>query len=123
MKVQCVILAIVLICISMGSHASSLSLCSDIEVDYIKSLFSSKKLEPEFAIDYDFEPNLEQTFDTDTDTDTEQNKPRMDKICELRNELISDGLSFTLFKQNKLLYIRVNNGFDGSYTMYGPFER
>ena len=103
----------------MGSHASSLSLCSDIEVDYIKSLFSSKKLEPEFAIDYDFEPNLEQTFDTDT----EQNKPRMDKICELRNELISDGLSFTLFKQNKLLYIRVNNGFDGSYTMYGPFER
>lgn len=46
------------------------------------------------------------------------------EICEVRNEIIMDGLSFTLYKieREKQRYISVYNGFDGSSILYGPFN-
>ena len=46
------------------------------------------------------------------------------EICEVRNELIMDGLAFTLYKpeSDKKKYISVYNGLDGSSQLYGPFN-
>ena len=46
------------------------------------------------------------------------------EICEVRNELIMDGLAFTLYKpeSDKKKYISVYNGLDGSSQLYGPFK-
>ncbi|MBO9492429.1 hypothetical protein J7384_18855 [Endozoicomonas sp. G2_1] len=45
------------------------------------------------------------------------------EICEVRNQLIMDGLAFTLYKpkDQKQRYISVYNGFDGGSKIYGPF--
>ena len=46
------------------------------------------------------------------------------EICEVRNEIIMDGLAFTLYKleNEKHTYISVYNGLDGSSKLYGPFN-
>jgi len=46
------------------------------------------------------------------------------EICEVRNEIIMDGLAFTLYKleSNKHKFISVYNGLDGSSKLYGPFK-
>jgi len=46
------------------------------------------------------------------------------ETCEVRNELIMDGLAFTLYKPegDKKKYISVYNGLDGSSQLYGPFK-
>ena len=45
------------------------------------------------------------------------------EMCELRSELVSDGLAFTLIrpKGQSSNYILVHNGLDGSFKLYGPF--
>lgn len=47
-----------------------------------------------------------------------------DEICEVRNEIIMDGLAFTLYKleNEEQRYISVYNGLDGSFKLYGPFK-
>lgn len=46
------------------------------------------------------------------------------EICEVRNEIIMDGLAFTLYKleNEEQIYISVYNGLDGSSKLYGPFK-
>lgn len=46
------------------------------------------------------------------------------EICKVSNELMMDGLAFTLYKPEtqKERYIAVYNGLDGSYKLYGPFK-
>ena len=48
-----------------------------------------------------------------------------EKVCALINPHMSDGLSYRLYlsKDNKLHYVRIHNGLDGSYQMYGPFKQ
>ena len=47
----------------------------------------------------------------------------IDEVCELRSELVSDSLAFTLFrpKGESLSYVLVHNRLDGSFKLYGPF--
>ncbi|MEP2650689.1 MAG: hypothetical protein ABJH06_01725 [Paraglaciecola sp.] len=49
---------------------------------------------------------------------------KYNEICEVRNELIMDGLAFTLYKPegNEHKFISVYNGLDGSSKLYGPFK-
>ncbi|KAA1155314.1 hypothetical protein EU510_04195 [Pseudoalteromonas sp. FUC4] len=44
------------------------------------------------------------------------------EICEVRNEIIMDGLAFTLYKlqSEEQRYISVYNGLDGNFKLYGP---
>ena len=44
-------------------------------------------------------------------------------VCEMKNELMLDGLSFLLYQNDgsKFAYIRVTNGLDGTSRLYGPF--
>jgi hypothetical protein len=46
------------------------------------------------------------------------------EFCDLRNEIIMDGLAFTLYKpeSNEHKFISVYNGIDGSSKTYGPFK-
>jgi hypothetical protein len=45
--------------------------------------------------------------------------------CELKDDVMMDGLSFTLYKgiKSKGLFVRVHNGFDGNSKLYGPFNK
>ncbi len=45
--------------------------------------------------------------------------------CELKDDVMMDGLSFTLYKgtNSKVLFVRVHNGFDGTSKLYGPFNK
>lgn len=44
-------------------------------------------------------------------------------ICKVKNEAMSDGLSFILYRveTENADYIRLVNGLDGSSKLYGPF--
>jgi len=44
-------------------------------------------------------------------------------VCEIKNEIMLDGLSFLLYQhdESNSAYIRVNNGLDGTSKLYGPF--
>ena len=108
MKMQTFVFTTILLLSSYHSHAIRIVSCSDIDSKYILSILKSKKLEPSLAIERDF-----------SRADLKGNE-----VCELRNEIMSDGLSFTLYKlkSEKVRYISVDNGFDGSYKTYGPFE-
>lgn len=46
-------------------------------------------------------------------------------VCEVRTEIMMDGLAFTLYKPegNNQLFISVYNGLDGSAKLYGPFKK
>ena len=50
---------------------------------------------------------------------------KFSEICEVRNEIIMDGLGFTLYKPegSKQIFISVYNGLDGSSKLYGPFVK
>ena len=45
--------------------------------------------------------------------------------CVVNTPLVSDGISYSLFKSrhNHAIYVAVNNGLEGSHKTYGPFIR
>ena len=45
--------------------------------------------------------------------------------CELKDDVMMDGLSFTLYKgtNSKVLFVRVHNGFDSTSKLYGPSNK
>lgn len=45
--------------------------------------------------------------------------------CELKEEVMMDGLSFTLYKSIKStdIFVDVHNGFDGTSKLYGVFNK
>jgi hypothetical protein len=45
--------------------------------------------------------------------------------CELKDDVMMDGLSFTLYKsiKSKGLFVAVHNDFDGTSKFYGPFNK
>ncbi|TLU61989.1 hypothetical protein FE810_13100 [Thalassotalea litorea] len=50
--------------------------------------------------------------------------PKPSAVCEIKNDLMSDGLAFTVYKESAdtQFYISVYNGVNGSVKYFGPFE-
>jgi hypothetical protein len=96
-------LLLLTIIFSANICAMDINSCSDDDAKYIKQLFNSNKLNYKNIsyVKFKIDPEI---------------------ICVVKNELMMDGLSFTLYKagynQN---YISIYNGLDGSDKMYGPF--
>jgi hypothetical protein len=83
--------------------AADLKSCSENDANYIKVLFNSNELNNKNISDAKFK--IDPKF-----------------ICVVKNELMMDGLSFTLYKSGENQnYIFIYNGLDGSGKMYGPF--
>jgi len=47
------------------------------------------------------------------------------EICRIENPTMMDGLSYVLFRdtESESFFVRLHNGLDGSFKVYGPFER
>ncbi|MBU1308642.1 MAG: hypothetical protein KKE30_03800 [Gammaproteobacteria bacterium] len=45
--------------------------------------------------------------------------------CQLKDDVMMDGLSFTLYKSIKSngLFVVIHNDFDGTSKLYGPFNK
>ncbi len=92
---------------SFNAHAVKVRSCENLEVKYIKLQLQNGNLIHENISDREFQ----------------RGTLGIDEMCELRSELVSDSLAFTLFrpKGESLSYILVHNGLDGSLKLYGPF--
>ncbi|MCU4676916.1 hypothetical protein N7931_14880 [Catenovulum sp. 2E275] len=92
---------------SFNTQAMRLRNCCDLEIEYIKQQYQSGAL---------IKKNI-------SDREFERGSLRVAEMCDLRSELVSDGLAFTLFKPKgeSSNYISVYNGIDGSFKLYGPF--
>ncbi|WP_419226598.1 hypothetical protein [Alteromonas sp. OM2203] len=92
---------------SFNAHAVKVRSCENLEVKYIKLQLQNGNLIHENISDREFQ----------------RGTLGIDEVCELRSELVSDSLAFTLFrpKGESLSYILVHNGLDGSLKLYGPF--
>ena len=90
---------------SVNLFAGGFQLCSENDVKYIYELFNSKELVDKNASNVMF-------------------KIDSNNICVVKNELMMDGLSFTLYKGGDYYnYIAITNGLDDTFIMYGPFQR
>ena len=80
--------------------------CSKSDFDFVKQTYVENKLSKNNLSDKVFKISEGQT-------------------CEIKNNLMMDGLSFTLYKLNneKSEYIRVHNGLNGTSKTYGSFVR
>ena len=49
----------------------------------------------------------------------------IDEVCTFNNHNMPDGLDYSLLvnKDNQSRYIRVRNGLDGSFKLFGPFKK
>ena len=102
-----VILAIIFS--SVEANAVRVVSCNEVDSEYIASKLSSGVLIEAHEI--------EKTFP--------RGSLKYSEICEVRNEIIMDGLAFTLYKPNtnNERFISVYNGLDGSSKLYGPFKK
>lgn len=89
--------------------ASRVVSCNEDDAKYITNQFSSGNLNSNNKIVKEF-PRGSLSYD---------------EICEVRSQIIMDGLGFTLYKpSNEMVnYIAIYNGLDGSYILYGPLAR
>ena len=107
MKTQVfVFLTSFIICIE--ASAMRIVSCGKLDAEYITSMHSSDALVHANEIDKAFPHGTLKYYE----------------VCEVRNEIIMDGLAFTLYKleSEKQRYISVYNGLDGSSKLYGPFK-
>ncbi len=106
MKILTFVVVMATFC-SFNAHAVKVRSCENLEVKYIKLQLQNGNLIHENISDREFQ----------------RGTLGIDEVCELRSELVSDSLAFTLFrpKGESLSYILVHNGLDGSLKLYGPF--
>ena len=106
MKILTFVVVMATFC-SFSAHAVKARSCENLEVEYIKLQLQSGNLSQKNTSDREFK----------------RGTLGIDEVCELRSELVSDSLAFTLFrpKGESLSYILVHNGLDGSFKLYGPF--
>ena len=92
---------------SFNAHAVKVRSCENLEVKYIKLHLQNGNLSQKNISDREFK----------------RGTLGIAEMCELRSELVSDGLAFTLIrpKGQSSNYILVHNGLDGSFKLYGPF--
>ena len=106
MKILTFVVVMTTFC-SFSAYAVKARSCAILEVEYIKLQLQNGNLSQKNISDREFKRG---TFG-------------IAEMCELRSELVSDGLAFTLFrpKGESSNYILVHNGLDGSFKLYGPF--
>ena len=106
MKILIFVVVMATFC-SFYAHAVKVRNCENLEVKYIKLQLQNGNL---------IQKNI-------SDREFKRGTLGIDEMCELRSELASDSLAFTLFrpKGESLSYILVHNGLDGSFKLYGPF--
>ena len=106
MKILTFVVVMATFC-SFNAHAVKVRSCENLEVKYIKLQLKNGNLIHENISDREFQ----------------RGTLGIDEMCELRSELVSGSLAFTLFrpKGESLSYILVHNGLDGSLKLYGPF--
>ena len=92
---------------SFNAHAVKARSCEDLEVEYIKRQLQNGNLSQKNISNREFK----------------RGTLGISEMCELRSELVSDSLAFTLFspKGESSNYILFHNGLDGSFKLYGPF--
>jgi hypothetical protein len=99
------ILPLLTILFSANLFAVGFQSCSESDVNYIHQLFNSNEL-------------------TDNNSSNIMFKIDPKYICVVKNQLMMDGLSFTLYKGGEdFNFIAIINGLDDSLKMYGPFKR
>jgi hypothetical protein len=99
------ILPLLSLLFSVNIFAVGFQTCSENDVNYIRQLFNSNELTDKNASNYMFK--IDSKY-----------------ICVVKNELMMDGLSFTLYKSGEdFNFVIIHNGLDDSFKMYGPFER
>jgi hypothetical protein len=90
---------------SVNIFAVSFQTCSENDVNYVRQLFNSNELTDKNSSNYMFK--IDSKY-----------------ICVFKNELMMDGLSFTLYKGGEdFNFVIIHNGLDDSFKMYGPFKR
>ncbi len=82
--------------------------CSDDDLSFIRTNIESK------------EANLNLSY-----KEVERYIVDFDEVCKFKSADVLDGLGFNLYvtKDKRFNYIRVHNGFDGTYQLYGPFKK
>jgi len=82
--------------------------CSDDELLVIRTNIESK------------ESNLNLSY-----KEVERYLVDLDEVCTFKRADVLDGSGFNLYvtKDKQFNYIRVQNGFDGTYQLFGPFEK
>lgn len=90
------------------SHAVDIVKCSNEEEVFIRELNAAKRLSKEMLVaEVEDDPLIQKLLQ-----------------CELKDDVMMDGLSFTLYKgiNNDVVFVRVHNNFDGTSKLYGPFN-
>jgi len=82
--------------------------CSDDDLSFIRTNIESK------------EAHLNLSY-----REVERYVGDFDEVCKFKIADVLDGSGFNLYvtKDKKFNYIRVHNGFDGTYQLYGPFNK
>jgi len=82
--------------------------CSDDDLSFIRTNIESK--EAKLNLSY---------------KEVERYLVDFDEVCQFKSADVLDGSSFNLYvtKDKRFNYIRVLNGFDGTYQLYGPFTK
>ncbi len=91
------------------SYAADIVKCSPEEEDFVREIHAAKRLSNEALV-----------------AEADEGLAIKEWLqCELKDDVMMDGLSFTLYKENKSksLFVRVHNGFDGTSKLYGPFNK
>ena len=106
MKILTFVVVMATFC-NFNAHAVKVRSCENLEVKYIKLHLQNGNLSQKNISDREFK----------------RGTLGIDEMCELRSELVSDSLAFTLFrpKGESLSYVLVHNRLDGSFKLYGPF--
>jgi len=106
MKILTFVVVMATFC-SFNAYAVKARSCENLEVEYIKLQLQNGNLSQKNISDREFK----------------RGTLGIAEMCELRSELVSDGLTFTLIrpKGESSNYILVHNGLDGSFKLYGPF--
>lgn len=90
------------------SHAVDSWKCSTEEEVFVRELSSAKRLSNEMLIVVEEERRIKKLLQ-----------------CLMKDDVMMDGLSFTLYKgiNNERAFVRVHNDFDGTSKLYGPFNK
>jgi hypothetical protein len=98
-----------LFALTSHSYAADIVKCSPEEEKFVREIHAAKRLSNESLV-------------------AEANEGLAIKEwlqCELKDDVMMDGLSFTLYKRtkSKVLFVRIYNNFDGTSKLYGPFNK
>lgn len=96
-----------LIVLAFETHGADVAKCAEEDIRFVRTQHAEKRLSAEKIAD-------EQVAANSINTSSQ---------CLIKNELMMDGLSFMLYKENEgsEFFIRIYNDFDGTSTLYGPF--